>query len=163
MQYSKDDVWAFLSEVQDPEVPVVNIVELGIVREVSVQGDAVEIAITPTYSGCPAMDIIEADIKTHLSAKGLQKIEVKKVISPPWTSDWLTDAAKEKLKAYGIAPPGKVTEDTLVTIGSRQTKIPCPFCNAENTELRSEFGATACKSLYYCKNCMQPFEHFKAT
>ncbi len=152
----------FLLEVKDPEIPVLNVVEMGIIRAAKLDGSTAKITITPTYSGCPAMHEIEIDIKRGLGKHGIKSVIVELVHSPAWTTDWLSDEAKVKLKDYGIAPPGQ-REDTLVSIGSstRET-TPCPYCGSKNTSLRSEFGSTACKSLHFCNGCRQPFEHFKA-
>lgn len=156
----------FLRGVPDPEIPVLNVVEMGIVRGVTrttdpKNGDTVTVTITPTYSGCPAMREIEADIRRTLQRHGVRNVSVNTVHSPPWTTDWLTAEAKEKLRCYGIAPPGRVTEDNLVGIRPRGSAVPCPYCGAKNTTLQSEFGSTACKSLHVCHGCRQPFEHFK--
>ena len=156
-----DSVWELLREIEDPEIPVINIVELGVIRDVTLQDEKVTVTITPTYSGCPAMQMIEANINAQLEQNGVQNFEVKTVISPAWTTDWLTDEAKQKLKNYGIAPPEKTTSDKTALFKDGQRKVACPFCDSENTELKSQFGATACKSLYFCNECVQPFEHFK--
>ncbi len=149
-----------LSNIPDPEIPVINIVEMGIVRNVEFSGDELLVKITPTYSGCPAMKAIEDDIVAELKAKGFEKVSVKKIYNPAWSTDWLTEEAKRKLKEYGIAPPeGKSEEDfykDLIT-----NPVHCPFCNSKDTKLTSEFGSTACKSLHFCNECQQPFEHFK--
>lgn len=158
MNNSKEEIFQFLTEVKDPEVPVVDIVELGIVRNVECKEGAIEIVVTPTYSGCPATKMIENEILAKLREKGCQNVSVRTTFSSPWTTDFITEKAKQKLKDYGIAPPGKVTEENLYP--SRR-KVGCPFCDSAKTELRSEFGSTACKSLYYCNSCNQPFEHFK--
>jgi ring-1,2-phenylacetyl-CoA epoxidase subunit PaaD len=155
---TKEETFQFLTEINDPEIPVLNIVEMGIVKEVELQGDSVRVVITPTYSGCPAMKVIEEEIVSALQKKGFENVTTRTVFSPSWTTDWLSEETKRKLKEYGIAPPGKASADD----SSRITKnIHCPFCDSDNTELRSEFGSTACKSLHYCNNCQQPFEHFK--
>jgi ring-1,2-phenylacetyl-CoA epoxidase subunit PaaD len=150
-----------LDEVRDPEVPVLSVVELGIVRDVRVDGAQVDIDITPTYSGCPAMHEIERSIAGALSSRGLS-VRVRTVFSPAWTTDWMSEAAREKLRGYGIAPPGRVEADVLVPLMRRSPAVACPFCGARDTALRSEFGSTACKALHYCNACHQPFEHFKA-
>lgn len=160
---SRDDVWKILDDVRDPEVPVLSVVELGIVRAVETEGDAVVVDITPTYSGCPAMHEIETSIVGALAARGLNG-RVRVVYSPAWTTDWISEEAREKLKQYGIAPPeptGAHT-DVLVPLLRRSKPIACPFCGSRDTETRSEFGSTACKSLQFCNACHQPFEHFKA-
>ena len=161
--YNKEDVWDLLSEVKDPEIPVLSIIELGIAREVTVDGDNVTVRITPTYSGCPAMKAIEQEIEKTLRVNGIQNFEVVKDFSETWTTDWMPDEAKQKLKDYGIAPPGKTEKDDdfLKTLKGSSRVIPCPYCDSTNTELQSEFGSTACKSQYYCHDCEEPFEHFK--
>ena len=158
MNWSKEKILELLTEVKDPEVPVLDIVELGVVRDVKFQDGNVSVLITPTYSGCTAMNTIENDITAILHKNGIENITTKTVFSPPWTTDWMSEQTKNKLKAYGIAPPGRTTAE-LVDLNTATTI--CPFCNSENTELKSEFGSTACKSLHYCKECDQPFEHFK--
>ena len=163
---SRDELWAILDEVRDPEVPVISVVELGIVRDVRVEGDQVVVDITPTYSGCPAMHEIERSVAGALAARGIDA-RVQMVFSPAWTTDWMSDAAREKLRAYGIAPPGRASdrrdaETTLVPLMRRGAAVTCPFCGSRDTDTRSDFGSTACKSLHFCNGCRQPFEHFKA-
>jgi ring-1,2-phenylacetyl-CoA epoxidase subunit PaaD len=158
---SPEGALALLHLVKDPEVPVLSVVELGVVRGVEVSGGVATVTITPTYSGCPAMEVIEAGITAALLAGGFRGVELKTVYAPVWTTDWMSDAAKEKLRAYGIAPPGKVTAEQLVPLGRTVRSATCPFCGSPNTVLESEFGATACKSLHVCHSCRQPFEHFK--
>jgi ring-1,2-phenylacetyl-CoA epoxidase subunit PaaD len=153
-----------LRGIPDPEVPALNIVELGIVRRVEIGTDGrVTVEVTPTYSGCPAMRVIEEEIVAALRANGYENVELRTVYSPAWTTDWLSDEAKAKLKAYGIAPPGRVeTEQPLVPLTSTARRAACPYCGSSNTERRSEFGSTACKAIHYCHHCHQPFEEFKA-
>jgi ring-1,2-phenylacetyl-CoA epoxidase subunit PaaD len=153
-----------LRGIPDPEVPALNIVELGIVRRVEIRADGgVTVEVTPTYSGCPAMRVIEEDIVAALGASGYKRVELRTVYSPAWTTDWLSDEAKAKLKAYGIAPPGRVdTDQPLVPLTSTARRAACPYCGSSNTERRSEFGSTACKAIHYCHHCHQPFEEFKA-
>jgi ring-1,2-phenylacetyl-CoA epoxidase subunit PaaD len=151
-----------LASVMDPEVPVLSVLELGIVRDVKVDGDTVTVTVTPTYSGCPAMRMIEEEITASLEASGFRSVEIKTVYAPAWTTDWITEPAREKLRAYGIAPPGKVEAEQLVPLGRVVRTVACPKCGSANTSLQSEFGATACKSLYVCRSCREPFEHFKA-
>lgn len=149
-----------LKNIPDPEIPVINIVEMGIVREVELIEDELNIKITPTYSGCPAMKAIEDEIVNELNAKGFEKVSVKKIYNPAWSTDWLTNEVKRKLKEYGIAPPeGKADDEFYHDLITKP--IECPYCNSKNTKLTSEFGSTACKSLHYCNECRQPFEHFK--
>lgn len=151
MQVSKEDVLSILRQVKDPEIPVLDVVEMGIVREVRPQGETgVEVDITPTYSGCPAMHVIEREIEQALSSRGFSQVKVNMVYAPAWTSEWLTEEAKQKLEAYGIAPPR-----------CNESVRACPFCGSKETELRSEFGSTPCKALCYCTSCQQPFEYFK--
>ena len=155
-----DEVWAALREVPDPEVPVISVVELGIVRDVELHGDAVTVVVTPTYSGCPAMREIERDIVTALAARGFDEVVVRTTYAPAWTTDWITPEAREKLRAYGIAPPGPAGEIEIVPLRRRRA-VACPYCGSERTTLRSEFGSTACKAIWFCRACTQPFEEFK--
>jgi len=156
-----DAAWAALGTVPDPEVPVISVVELGIVRDVQVDGDAVTVVVTPTYSGCPAMREIEHDIVAALEAAGFARVDVRTTYAPAWTTDWITAEAREKLRAYGIAPPGPAEGPTLVPLRRRRV-VACPYCGSEHTTLRSEFGSTACKAIHFCDACRQPFEEFKA-
>ena len=149
----KNEIMNLLEDVLDPEIPVLNIVEMGIVRDVIFDENELLIKITPTYMGCPAMNTIENDILDILYSKGIEDVKVKTVYSPAWTTDWMSEETKNKLKKYGIAPPKEATE--------LLDKIECPFCSSGETLLTSEFGSTACKSLHYCNQCHQPFEHFK--
>lgn len=155
-----NEIFDLLQSIPDPEIPVINIVEMGIVRNVELFDDEVVVKITPTYSGCPAMKAIEDDIVIELNSKGIEKVTVKKIYSPAWTTDWLSEQTKNKLKKYGIAPPEGKAEDEFYHDLITQP-VQCPYCNSENTKLTSEFGSTACKSLHYCSQCQQPFEHFK--
>lgn len=163
IKYNHDEIWDLLSEVKDPEIPVLSIAELGILRKVSIDGQKVTVHITPTYSGCPAMKAIENEIEKTLRINGIRNFEVVKDFSETWTTDWLPDEAKQKLKEYGIAPPDKTDSgsDLISTLKPSDTVIPCPYCESENTDLQSEFGSTACKAQYYCHDCNEPFEHFK--
>ena len=153
-----------LHGIPDPEVPALDIVELGIVRRVELGANGmVTVDVTPTYSGCPAMRTIEQEIVAALNANGYERVELRTVYSPAWTTDWLSDSAKAKLKAYGIAPPDHaVVEQALVPLLSSVRRAPCPYCGSSNTERRSEFGSTACKAIHFCHHCQQPFEEFKA-
>ena len=159
---SPDEVYGVLNTVMDPEVPVISVVELGIVRDVAIQNEAVTITITPTYSGCPAMHEIEADIRTALLARGVRDVKVKLVLSPAWTTDWIGPEAREKLRAYGIAPPGRAEPQGLITLTRARVPVSCPFCASSDTRLQSEFGSTACKAIHVCNSCRQPFDEFKA-
>lgn len=161
IQYSKDEIWHFLSEIPDPEIPVISIQELGVLRDVEIINSKVLITITPTYSGCPAMKVFEDDIKAKLLEKEIEAFEIKTIHSPAWTTDWITQAALIKLKEYGIAPPIKGTQDKGVLFGSDLKTVQCPQCSSNNTSLKSQFGSTACKALYSCNNCQEPFDYFK--
>jgi ring-1,2-phenylacetyl-CoA epoxidase subunit PaaD len=146
-------IFEILETVPDPEVPVLSILDLGIVRDVKLNDGDVEVTITPTYSGCPAMDMIAMNIRLALIENGYLNIKITTVLSPAWTTDWMTEAGKQKLKEYGIAPPRRSLD--------KLTQIPCPQCNSTDTKLLSEFGSTACKALYQCNNCKEPFDYFK--
>ena len=159
--YSEEQIWDFLKEVTDPEIPVLNIVEMGIARSVEINGDKVTVRITPTYSGCPAMVAIENEIQLKLAEKGVDNPEVLKDFSETWTTDWMTEEAKGKLKDYGIAPPTETGKDDFLLSLHNTKVVPCPYCDSLNTRLQSEFGSTACKAQYYCDDCEEPFEHFK--
>ncbi|MCG3166610.1 MAG: putative 1,2-phenylacetyl-CoA epoxidase, subunit D [Bacteroidia bacterium] len=154
------EVRTILAQIPDPEIPVISIEELGILRDVNFENDECIVTITPTYSGCPAMKAIEQDIVALLKENGIHKVKVIYIFSPAWTTDWLNDAAKEKLRKYGISPPEKTTADKSVLTGIQKI-VKCPRCNSENTELVSQFGSTACKALYKCKDCLEPFDLFK--
>lgn len=154
-------IWNILEEVKDPEIPVLSIVDLGIAREVKDTVDGqLEVVISPTYSGCPAMYMLEEQIKETLINHGFPDHIVTTSLSPAWTTDWMTEKGKEKLEAYGIAPPEKSTSNKAMLFGG-QKKVACPQCKSENTEQISEFGSTACKALYRCLDCLEPFDYFK--
>ena len=164
MVVSEEEILEILKQVKDPEIPALTVIDMGIVRGVNIEEDKITIIITPTYSGCPAMFQIRKDIVAKLKSLGFEKVEVVEQISPPWTTDWMTPESKEKLRASGIAPPessNKTKSDDLFDVITSKRDVHCPFCNSNNVELKSEFGATACKALYFCNNCTQPFEHFK--
>lgn len=155
--------WQVLGDVLDPEVPALSVVDLGIVRAVdAVDGGALEVTLTPTYSGCPATEVIEASIVSALDGAGLGPVRVRQQRAPAWTTDWISAEGRRKLRDYGIAPPGPVVADggTPVRI-VRRAPVACPRCGSEATERLSGFGATACKALYRCTACREPFEHFK--
>ena len=159
---STGEIWAALDAVKDPEVPVLSVVELGIVRQVEATAEGVTVTVTPTYSGCPAMRVIEDDITRALHERGIAHVTVKTSFTPAWTTDWIPPEAREKLRAYGIAPPGMADPQAPIAIGRRRPSVRCPFCGSTDTQLRSEFGSTACKSIHVCSACSQPFEEFKA-
>jgi ring-1,2-phenylacetyl-CoA epoxidase subunit PaaD len=158
--YTKEQLYEFLSHIPDPEIPVISIQELGILRDVKWKDDAVVVEITPTYSGCPAMKAIEQDIIALLKEKGIDKVEVSQVYSPAWTTDWMTEEAREKLRKYGIAPPEKSTQDKG-SITGKIRNLACPRCGSKHVEMVSQFGSTACKALYKCLDCKEPFDYFK--
>lgn len=147
--WKREQIIGWLSEIADPEIPVLSITDLGIVRDVDCS-DGVTVSVAPTYSGCPATEVIEASVVAALQERGVDTVRVERVLSPPWTTDWITPEGREKLRLYGIAPPER-----------RDRAIACPRCAAENTELVSEFGSTACKASYRCLDCLEPFEYFK--
>jgi len=159
--FTRAELFGILDEVKDPEVPVLSVVELGIVRDARVDEGGVTITITPTYSGCPAMHTIEQDIRAALAARGVSKVQIETVHAPAWTTAWIQPAAREKLRAFGIAPPGPVEQGGLITLTRRRAAVACPYCGSAHTELRSEFGSTACKAIHYCRACQQPFDEFK--
>ncbi len=153
-------IYTLLENVSDPEIPVLSILDLGIVREVIIEGEKkVEIRITPTYTGCPAMNMIALNIRLELLAQGIDNVLVTEVLSPAWTTDWMSEAGKIKLKAYGIAPPQ--TQARVERLLFENPEVACPLCNSEHTELIAEFGSTACKSLHRCLDCREPFDYFK--
>jgi ring-1,2-phenylacetyl-CoA epoxidase subunit PaaD len=160
LEKMNDKLNQILSSVPDPEVPVLSILDLGIVREVHEQGTMVEVVITPTYTGCPAMDTIATQIRMELLAHGYTDVRIRTVLSPAWTTDWMSEAGKEKLKAYGIAPPLPVQQACRQDLFGEQS-VPCPHCGSHHTQKLSEFGSTACKSLYRCEDCLEPFDYFK--
>jgi len=160
-----DEVWAWLADVPDPEIPVVSVVDLGIARAVRWEEGRLIIDITPTYSGCPATRVIVLDIELAMAKKGLDDISVNTVLSPPWTTDWISEMGRQKLKNYGIAPPVdgvKTCAGKIGLSGAAAVKINCPRCASSQTERISQFGSTPCKASYRCKSCLEPFDYFKA-
>ncbi len=153
-------IWELLENVKDPEIPVLSVIDLGVIRDVQFVGNNLKVVITPTYSGCPAMDTIEADIKGLLRSEGFEEPEVELVLSPAWTTDWMTESGKKKLLEYGIAPPVGKTTDKRALLG-KESAVKCPRCGSEQTEMISFFGSTACKSHYRCNDCLEPFDYFK--
>lgn len=153
---TKEKILEILENVADPEVPVLSVLDLGIVREIKITENNIEIFITPTYSGCPAMQTIATNIKFELIANGIENVEVKEILSPSWTTAWMTENGKKKLKEYGIAPP-QYDENKK----GNDENIECPQCHSINTKLLSQFGSTACKALYKCLDCLEPFDYFK--
>jgi ring-1,2-phenylacetyl-CoA epoxidase subunit PaaD len=160
LQEREKQIWEILGTVCDPEIPVLTILDLGIVRDIecSKESTAIQIIITPTYTGCPAMDMISTQIRMALAEAGFKDITIKLVLSPAWTTDWMSEAGKQKLKAYGIAAP---VSRAFNKVYLEELQIACPLCSSTNTKLISEFGSTACKALFQCKDCLEPFDYFK--
>jgi ring-1,2-phenylacetyl-CoA epoxidase subunit PaaD len=156
-----EQAWDVLARVADPEIPVISVTELGIVREVRADDEAVAVVVTPTYSGCPATEVIERSIAAALREAGAGDVRVETRLSPAWTTDWIAPAAQEKLRRYGIAPPGAAANAETARPLAFVPRVDCPLCGSRNTERLSAFGATACKALYRCRDCREPFEHFK--
>lgn len=154
----KRRAWSAAAQVVDPEIPVLTIADLGVLRDVAVHDGRVEVAITPTYSGCPAMNMIALEIELALEREGIAKPTVRTVLSPAWTTDWMSEEGRRKLREYGIAPP-------VAGSGRRalfgEQRVECPQCGSANTELLSEFGSTSCKALWRCRACREPFDYFK--
>jgi ring-1,2-phenylacetyl-CoA epoxidase subunit PaaD len=155
---TKEELWKLMETVYDPEIPVLSVIDLGIVRDINVYKEEIEIIITPTYSGCPAMDVIAMNIRMALVKEGITSIKISHQLSPAWTTDWMTEAGKQKLKFYGIAPPSAKTFDKNYL---ENLVVECPLCRSKNTKLISQFGSTACKALYQCLDCQEPFDYFK--
>ena len=158
---TKDKIWKLLEEIPDPEIPVLTIHDLGIVRKIDEINNEIIVTITPTYSGCPAMNQFEADIVTTLNNQGYDKVSIVTTYDPPWTTDWLSEEAKKKLQDYGIAPPEQKTTDKNALLVDDRKSVTCPQCKSTNSKMISQFGSTACKSLYQCNDCMEPFDYFK--
>ena len=155
---TREKIYDWLRDVPDPEIPVLSITDLGIVRDISI-GKEIVVALSPTYTGCPATEFIGQSVLAELKRRGLEQVSIKQSLSPPWTTDWITDAGRDKLKKYGIAPPERGASKRALLDGRRI--IACPRCASHNTELVSEFGSTACKAAYRCTACLEPFEYFK--
>jgi len=157
---TEKEIWGFLEEVFDPEIPVLTVVDLGVVRAVELLNDnSCKITITPTYTGCPAMKVMEEDIISKLNEKGIPNVSVELTLHPSWTTDWLSETGKQKLQEYGIAPPEHEVDKSVLF--ADPTTVPCPLCKSRNTKMVSQFGSTACKAHYQCKDCLEPFDYFK--
>jgi len=153
------EILTLLESVADPEIPALSVIDLGIVRGVVVRPEGVEVSVAPTYTGCPATEVIERMIAAKLERNGIRKVKIKRVLSPPWTTAWLSDSGRRKLKAYGIAPPeGSAGKRSLLT---PELRVHCPRCSTDRTTRVSEFGSTPCKASYKCDECLEPFEYFK--
>ena len=157
---TEQEIRDLLHEVKDPEVPVLSILDLGIVRDVKIIGDKIKIIITPTYSGCPAMDVISMDIRLKLIEKGYRNVSVQQQLSPAWTTDWMSEEGKQKLKSFGIAPPNPKQQFCSSEM-FKEEAIECPHCNSYHTQLISQFSSTACKAMYRCLECKEAFDYFK--
>jgi ring-1,2-phenylacetyl-CoA epoxidase subunit PaaD len=155
---TKEELWKLMETVYDPEIPVLSVIDLGIVRDINIHEGEIQIIITPTYSGCPAMDVIAMNIRMALIKEGFTTVKISYQLSPAWTTDWMTEAGKQKLKSYGIAPPSAKTFDKNYL---EHLVVECPLCRSKNTKLISQFGSTACKALYQCLDCQEPFDYFK--
>lgn len=163
IQISEEQIRQWLTAVADPEIPVLSVVDLGLIREVAWEGDTCVVTITPTYSGCPAMQVIESDIRGTLLAHGIASLRVESRLSPAWTTDWMTEKGRKALQGYGIAPPGeKAIDISGITRRNPDVVVPCPLCGSSQTRLISHFGSTSCKALYRCSSCREPFDYFKA-
>ena len=162
-----EEVWRWLDEVPDPEIPVISLTDLGIIRDVAWDGDTLVVAVTPTYSGCPATTVINLDIEATLRNRGIEKLRLERRLSPPWTTDWISEEGRDKLRAYGIAPPidGTAADGRLMARASRlagsNLAVACPRCGSTRTEKVSQFGSTPCKASYRCSDCLEPFDYFK--
>lgn len=157
-----DKIFEILGQVTDPEIPVLTIRDMGILRFADIHPDGtVEVVITPTYSGCPAMHAIEKEIVATLEREGYKKVKVTEQLSPPWTTDWMTQEGRMKLEAYGVAPPEKASPDKRQILFGKAPVVRCPRCKSSNTVMISQFGSTACKALYSCQDCKEPFDYFK--
>lgn len=151
--------WATLALVMDPEVPVVSVVDLGIVRDLDWQAGHLHVVVTPTYSGCPATEVIESDIREALEQAGFRAPHLERKLTPAWSTDWITEEGRKRLRAYGIAPP--VVSTRKLRLLGESPVVVCPQCASTHTEVLSEFGSTACKALYRCRDCLEPFDYFK--
>lgn len=158
---NREEIYNILDQVPDPEIPVLTIADLGILRDVQVDDHGhVVVYITPTYNGCPAMDMITVNIRAALESAGITDVDVVSLLEPAWTTDWITASGRQKLLAYGIAPPAESTTDSSFMTG-KPPVVACPLCGSENTTLVSRFGSTPCKALYKCSDCLEPFDYFK--
>ena len=159
-EVSQEQIMKTLEAVMDPEVPVLSVLDLGVIRRVKVKNLDVEIDISPTYTGCPAMDVISSSVKDAIIATGAKEVKINTVLTPPWTTDWISEAGRKKLEDFGIAPP-KQNSKIKRALFETAPEVPCPKCKANDTSCVSLFGSTACKSLYKCNVCLEPFDYFK--
>ena len=157
-ELSLEDVWQVLEQVKDPEIPVVSVVEMGLIRSIGWDGDILLITMTPTFAGCPALQVMQSEIAARLRAAGAMQVAVRLTFSPPWSTDWISSTARQKLKDFGLAPPpllGDTPGEGLPDVAT------CPYCDSPDTELKNSFGSTLCRAIYVCNHCRQPFEQFK--
>tara|TARA_B100000902_G_C27021883_1_gene770035 strand:- start:216 stop:707 length:492 start_codon:yes stop_codon:yes gene_type:complete len=159
-EISQEQIMKILEGVMDPEVPVLSVLDLGVIRDVKIRKSGVEIDISPTYTGCPAMDVISSSVKNAILSIGVNNVKVNTVLTPPWTTDWISEAGRKKLEDFGIAPPQQNSKIKRELFEAAQ-KVPCPKCKASDTSCVSLFGSTACKALYKCNVCLEPFDYFK--
>ncbi len=157
---NQQELWEILDEVMDPEIPVLSLVDLGVVRKAEINEGIPHVTITPTYSGCPAMKVMEEDIEAVLQGSGFNEFKIETVLSPAWTTDWITEKGRKALQEYGIAPPEQSTSDKNSILGHPK-EITCPNCKSRKTKMLSQFGSTPCKALYQCNDCKEPFDYFK--
>lgn len=155
---SAGEVWEILEEVKDPEIPVISLVDLGLVRQVAVDEERVKVVMTPTFSGCPALQVMQEQVEERLREAGFEEVEVQMSREQSWTSDWITPSGREKLKEFGLAPPPLHEGDME---SAWRESVRCPYCDSTNTDLRNSFGPTLCRAIFFCNNCQQPFEQFK--
>jgi ring-1,2-phenylacetyl-CoA epoxidase subunit PaaD len=164
MQPDLEQVWSWLAAVPDPEIPVISVVDLGIVRAVSLDGETLVVTVTPTYSGCPATEVIARDIERALKAHGVEDLRLETRISPPWSTDRISARGRRQLRSYGIAPPSAGAHEVRIDAASlfrKAAAVECPRCGSNNTQRVSEFGSTPCKAHYKCRDCLEPFDYFK--
>lgn len=159
-KHDTEHAWNILESVKDPEIPVLSVVDLGVVRDIAIDENGLKVTITPTYSGCPAMEVIENEVRQALVDAGFDSVQVITALHPAWTTDWMSESGKKKLLEYGISPPAHSTADKSALTG-KPKEVMCPNCRSYNTRLQSQFGSTPCKSLYVCNECREPFDHFK--
>ncbi len=158
MKLDEKTIWEELGKITDPEIPILSLVEMKILRSVLVTDDGVKVVMSPTFIGCPALDVMKNEIRSRLVALGCEQVTIETTFSPPWSTDMLDDDVKEKLRVFGIAPPPKTGEELVAVLS---LPVPCPFCNSSHTHLESAFGATLCKQMFYCDECWQSFDRFK--
>ena len=158
VQLTADHIWQTLNTIADPEIPVVSLVEMGIARDVQIDGETIVVTLTPTFAGCPAMHHMREEIAARLHALGAERVDVRTSLNPPWTSEWIGDGARAKLKQFGLAPPPRHSGNLEIAL---MEVVTCPFCGSKDTVMDNPFGPTLCRSIHYCNACQQPFERFK--